>query len=139
MTVVFTIHKVLQHFYTVDSCCYFLGLTSEDIGLKYDSQPMKFPDQSFIALKVTQGLEPKDGRLYLPESSWCIEETTTSYLEIVLGENVYIFAVSVQGFVQSGSDFDFTKKLRLRYSTDYQKWYNHTEDGDEWVRNFILH
>ena len=144
MTVVFTIQKsftIVPSKHTSYSWCYFLELISEDIGLKYDSQSKKFPDQSFPAIKMVNpvnGRDHKYGRLYLPDSSWCSFERPTSYLEIVLVETFYIFAVSMQGFFRKSSSISFTKKVRLHYSTDYQNWYNTTGNGDEWVSNNIM-
>ena len=110
--------------------------------MKYDSQSKEFPDQTFTEIKqklTVSGKEPKYGRLYFPYSSWCSSEKPTSYLEIVLVEKFYIFAVSVQGFFWKKSSILFTKEMRLLYSTDYQKWYNTTGNGDELVRNNIMH
>ena len=107
--------------------------------MKYDIQSKKFPDQSFPEKtmgKTKNGRDHKYGRLYLPDSSWCSLET--SYLEIVLVEKFYIFAVSVQGFFSKSSSISFTKKMRLHYSTDYQNWYNTIDNGDEWVSNNIM-
>ena len=79
------------------------------------------------------GYEPKNGRLYM-SGSWCSLHQPTSYIEIVLVEKYYIFAVSVQGFWESQSDVRFIEKYKISHSTNYQNWSYHTADGKEWVR-----
>ena len=103
---------------------FYLGLINEDIGLQYG----KYSTLSDASLATSSNqfdkddANPRDGRLYKPLKFWCpADRYEPSYLEFILVEKYYIFAVSVQGQpLQSGDDF--ASEFTIAYSTNYRKW-----------------
>lgn len=88
-----------------------------------------FPDESLAT--SSQQFDKDDpnlrnGRLYNPWEFWCPDSIKDpSYLELILAQKYYIFAVSIQG--QFGIQ-GFTDEVRIIYADDYENWkeYNTT-------------
>ena len=107
-------------------CFFFLDLVNEDVGLQH-GKLATFPDQS-LATSADQfsdnidATKPDNGRLYKPSVFWCPKDNfkPNVYLELILVQEYYLFAVSVQGYLVSSADF--TKDFRVSYSQDYADW-----------------
>ena len=100
-----------------------LELLSEDIGFQY-GKSASFPDGSF-ATSSNQFDEvpasPSNGRLYKPWTFWCPKSLFEYfYLELILVQKYYIFAVSIHG--QLVSHKDFRTDFSISYSQDYDIW-----------------
>lgn len=106
---------------------FVLDLLSEDVGLKFEDKndTKTFPDESLATSTAAFSgkYPPWYGRLYEPKSAWCPKGT--SYIELILVEKYYIFAVSVQGYWYKYLKYYFPTKYRISYSDNYQDWYQH--------------
>ena len=96
---------------------------NNDIGFQYGDSAAVFHNES-LATSANQfdlvNSNPHDGRLYKPCKWWCPRSPFHSfYLELILVEKYYIFAVSVDGRRTSSN---FTKSFDVSYSDDYAKW-----------------
>ena len=96
---------------------------NKDIGFHYGSGT--FPDES-LATSSEQfdkdHANPRDGRLYKPSKFWCPSNISKpSYLELILVEKYFVFAVSVQGR-RLTSDENFAINFGLSYSENYAHW-----------------
>ena len=99
---------------------FYLELLNEDIGFKYNGF---FPDES-LATSADQykkgGANPSNGKLYKPWTFWCPNDREKFfYLELVLVQKYYMFAVSIHGRLVTG---DFKTDFTISYSQDYASW-----------------
>ena len=102
---------------------FFLVLVNKDIGFHYGSGT--FPDES-LATSSEQfdkdHANPRDGRLYKPSKFWCPNNIfKPSYLELILVEKYFVFALSVQGRPVT-SDENFAINFSISYSENYAHW-----------------
>ncbi|XP_028410342.1 uncharacterized protein LOC114532921 [Dendronephthya gigantea] len=97
-------------------------LLNNDIGFQYGASSNVFPDESLATSsnqfdKVLHN--PRDGRLYKPWEWWSPKNRYLPfYLELILVQQYYLFAVSVQG--QSTSNY--MKDFRVSFSDNYRNW-----------------
>ena len=99
-------------------------LVNEDIGFQY-RKSATFPDES-LATSSDQFdkvlANPRDGRLYKPWKMWCPKDPSKDfYLELILVEKYYIFAVSVQARPRMSNN-NFKMNLAISYSDNYASW-----------------
>ena len=85
-----------------------------------------FPDES-LATSADQSdktsANPSNGRLYKPELFWCPKAPFRDfYLELILVQEYYIFAVSIQGKLRDFIDSNFTTDFSISYSGSYANW-----------------
>jgi hypothetical protein len=93
------------------------------VGFQYGNSAT-FTDESFATTLKQFSTEnkPRDGRLYKPQSFWCSRRAALpSYLELILVQEYYLFAVSVQGQTLS-DDSDFAMEFEISYSDNYANW-----------------
>ena len=103
---------------------FFIELVNEDIGFQY-GKSATFPDVS-LATSFNQFDEdhanPRDGRLYKPWKFWCADDIfAPSYLELILVQKYYVFAVSVQVKTLTSNEA-FTINFTILYSDNYAHW-----------------
>jgi hypothetical protein len=96
---------------------------NEDIGFQYGKSEI-FPDS--LATSSDQfdngDANPRNGKLYTPNKFWCpYDQSEASYLELILVQKYYIFAVSIQGRPTSSGKI-FTRAFSISYSDDYTNW-----------------
>ncbi len=114
-------------------------LVNKDVGFQY-GKSATFPDES-LATSSDQfdkdHANPRDGRLYKPWKFWSpLYFDDPSYLELILVEKYYIFAVSVQGQPQASKN-NFTMNLAITYSNNYARWKKYNAKFR--VSNFLTH
>lgn len=116
-------HETNKLYFTQLSIFSCLELLNEDIGFKYGKSNI-LPDESLDTSteQFNDIAPPYDGRLYKPGQFWCpIKAYKSSYLELVLVEKYYIFAVSIQGRALSTDPY-FVMDIHLSYSEKYSNW-----------------
>ena len=88
-----------------------------------------FPDESLATssdqfAKITAN--PSDGRLYKPGKFWCPDAPFDPfYLELILVQKYYIFAVSIQGKLKIFDGSNFMMEFSISYSDNYASWFKY--------------
>lgn len=102
---------------------------NNDIGFQYGNSADVLPDES-LATSSNQFQEdyidshPRNGRLYKPWKSWCPRDPTEAafYLELILVQKYYVFAVTVQANQGPQRNSMYMKNFSISYSEDYTNW-----------------
>ena len=96
---------------------------NEDIGFQY-GKAATLPDESLSTSsgQFDKDHYPRNGRLYRPWEFWQpIYDGESFYLELILVQKHYIFAISVQGKLPTSNN-NFTMKFSITYSENYANW-----------------
>ena len=100
-----------------------LELVNGDIGFQYGDSFAVLPDASFATSPeqfVKDTNNPRDGRLYKPWEFFCQKDLFDPfYLELIVVQKYYVFAISVQG---KRSKVDRNVGFKVSYSDNYADW-----------------